>query len=56
MACTSTRPSPGSPLPEAGADLSAQVTRLQQDNHKLMRHNAALIERIESGRTQGNNP
>ena len=56
MACTSTRPSPGSPLPEAGADLSAQVTRLQQDNHKLMRINAALIERIESGVTQGNDP
>jgi two-component system, sensor histidine kinase len=56
MACTSTRPSPGSPLPEAGADLSAQLARLQQDNHKLMRINAALIERVESGMTQGNNP
>jgi len=56
MACTSTRPSPGSPLPEAGADLSAQLARLQQDNHKLARINAALIERIESGMTQGNNP
>ena len=56
MACTSTRPSPGSPLPVAGAELLAEVARLQQDNHKLARINAALIERIESGMTQGNNP
>ncbi len=56
MACTSTRLSPGSPLPEAGAELLAQVARLQQDNHKLARINAALIERIESGMAQGNNP
>ncbi|WP_447892877.1 PAS domain-containing hybrid sensor histidine kinase/response regulator [Pseudomonas marginalis] len=56
MACISTRPSPGSPLPEAGAELLAQVAQLQQDNHKLARINAALIERIESGMAQGNNP
>ncbi|WP_390897274.1 NahK/ErcS family hybrid sensor histidine kinase/response regulator [Pseudomonas grimontii] len=56
MACISTRPSPGSPLPEAGAELLAQVAQLQQDNHKLARINAALIERIESGVAQGNNP
>lgn len=56
MACISTRPSPGSPLPEAGAELLAQVAQLQQDNHKLARINAALIERIESGMVQGNNP
>ncbi|WP_445261455.1 PAS domain-containing hybrid sensor histidine kinase/response regulator [Pseudomonas sp. RA_5y_Pfl1_P24] len=56
MACTSTRLSPVSPLPEADADLPALVARLQQDNHKLARINAALIERIESGITQGNNP
>ena len=56
MACTSTRPSPGSPLPVADAELLAQVSRLQQDNRKLARINAALIERIESGMTQGNNP
>ncbi|MBV4454831.1 PAS domain-containing hybrid sensor histidine kinase/response regulator [Pseudomonas azadiae] len=56
MACTSTRPSPASPLPAAGAELLAQVARLQQDNHKLARINAALIERIESGMSQGNNP
>ncbi|WP_445323917.1 PAS domain-containing hybrid sensor histidine kinase/response regulator [Pseudomonas sp. EA_35y_Pfl1_P108] len=56
MACTSTRLSPVSPLPEADADLPALVALLQQDNHKLARINAALIERIESGMTQGNNP
>lgn len=56
MACTSTRPSLGSPLPVADAELLAQVSRLQQDNRKLARINAALIERIESGMTQGNNP
>ncbi|KRP43518.1 histidine kinase [Pseudomonas libanensis] len=43
-------------MPEADADLRAQVARLQQDNHKLARINAALIERIESGMSQGNNP
>ncbi|WP_032888117.1 PAS domain-containing hybrid sensor histidine kinase/response regulator [Pseudomonas sp. 2995-1] len=43
-------------MPEAGAELLAQVAQLQQDNHKLARINAALIERIESGVTQGNNP
>jgi PAS domain S-box-containing protein len=40
----------------AGAELLAEVARLRQDNHKLARINAALIERIESGMTQGNNP
>jgi PAS domain S-box-containing protein len=43
-------------LPEADVDLLAQVAQLQQDNHKLARINAALIERIESGMSQGNNP
>ncbi|MBB6286544.1 PAS domain S-box-containing protein [Pseudomonas sp. SJZ103] len=56
MACISTRPSLESPLPEVGAELLAQVAQLQQDNHKLARINAALIERIESGMVQGNNP
>ena len=56
MACTSTRPSPGLPLPVADAELLAQVAQLQQANRKLTRINAALIERIESGMTQGNNP
>jgi len=56
MACISTRPSLESPFPEVGAELLAQVAQLQQDNHKLARINAALIERIESGMAQGNNP
>ncbi|MBB6311531.1 PAS domain S-box-containing protein [Pseudomonas sp. JAI120] len=43
-------------MPEVGAELLAQVAQLQQDNHKLARINAALIERIESGMVQGNNP
>ncbi|MCP2141529.1 UNVERIFIED_ORG: PAS domain S-box-containing protein [Pseudomonas poae] len=43
-------------MPEVGAELLAQVAQLQQDNHKLARINAALIERIESGMAQGNNP
>ncbi|EZI28038.1 histidine kinase [Pseudomonas extremaustralis 14-3 substr. 14-3b] len=43
-------------MPEADVDLLAQVAQLQQDNHKLARINAALIERIESGMSQGNNP
>ncbi|AOE68973.1 hybrid sensor histidine kinase/response regulator [Pseudomonas fluorescens] len=37
-------------------ELLAEVARLRQDNHKLARINAALIERIESGVTQGNDP
>lgn len=61
MACTSTRPLPGSPLPvvEAldSAELHAQIRALQQDNRKLLaRINAALIERVESGATRGNDP
>ncbi|WP_372242465.1 NahK/ErcS family hybrid sensor histidine kinase/response regulator [Pseudomonas sp. CM25] len=60
MACTSTRPSPGSPLPAPGlpsvAELQAEVTGLQRQNHKLQRINGALIERIESGVTRGNDP
>ncbi|OPA88960.1 hybrid sensor histidine kinase/response regulator [Pseudomonas fluorescens] len=43
-------------MPAAGAELLAQLAQLQQDNHKLARINAALIERIESGMSQGNNP
>jgi len=60
MACTSTRPSPASPLPEDVPldrnELLAELARLRLDNHKLTRINAALIERIESGVTQGNDP
>jgi len=47
-------------LPATGlqpaAELQAQVARLQHENHKLQRINGALIERIESGVTRGNDP
>ncbi|MGH8331231.1 MAG: hybrid sensor histidine kinase/response regulator, partial [Pseudomonas sp.] len=47
-------------MPEAGpldtAELQAQIASLQRDNHKLQRINGALIERIESGITRGNDP
>ncbi|UCZ86025.1 PAS-domain containing protein [Pseudomonas sp. L5B5] len=60
MACTSTRPSPGSPLPAAGlrpvAELQARIDCLQHENRKLRRINSALIERVESGITRGNDP
>ena len=36
----------------AGADLAAQVLALQQENSKLRRINAALVERVESGSSQ----
>ncbi|MBF6622592.1 MAG: PAS domain-containing protein [Pseudomonas stutzeri] len=52
MACTSIRPSPGSPLvaPEDGevAELPNRLVELERENAKLHRINAALIERIES--------
>ncbi|KTC41040.1 hybrid sensor histidine kinase/response regulator NahK/ErcS' [Pseudomonas sp. ABAC61] len=60
MACTSTRPSPGSPLPAAElrpvAELQARIDCLQHENRKLRRINSALIERVESGITRGNDP
>ena len=37
-------------------ELLAELARLRVDNHKLARINAALIERIESGVSQGNDP
>ena len=47
-------------MPAAGpldsAELQAQIAVLQHDNQKLQRINAALIERIESGITRGNDP
>ncbi|WP_437884307.1 hybrid sensor histidine kinase/response regulator NahK/ErcS' [Pseudomonas sp. LRF_L74] len=49
MACTSIRPSPGSPLDAAPADLPARLAALEAENSRLRTINAALIERIESG-------
>ena len=40
----------------SGAELQAEVNRLQHENQKLQRINGALIERIESGATRGNDP
>ncbi len=42
--------------PLDSAELRAQISALQQDNRKLARINAALIERVESGATRGNDP
>ncbi|MFJ2549851.1 NahK/ErcS family hybrid sensor histidine kinase/response regulator [Pseudomonas sp. NPDC087612] len=51
MACTSTRPSPALPSagPEASVNSDPRLAELQRANHKLLRINAALIERLESG-------
>ncbi len=38
------------------ADLQAQLASLQNENRKLRRINEALIERVESGVTRGNDP
>lgn len=38
------------------ADLQAQLASLQHENRKLRRINEALIERVESGVTRGNDP
>src|SRR3990167_8018455 len=57
MVCTSTRPSPESPLavPDAVdvAELQARCAALEKDNHKLKRINTALIERVESVHSRG---
>ncbi|WP_416310251.1 hybrid sensor histidine kinase/response regulator NahK/ErcS' [Pseudomonas sp. W03] len=59
MACTSTRPSPVSPLAVPGAtadaELRARIEELERDNRKLQRINAALIERVESATSRGDN-
>ena len=55
MACISTRPLLGWPLDDlnmANADLATQLLLLQQENSKLRRINAALVERVESGTSQ----
>ncbi|WP_235868300.1 hybrid sensor histidine kinase/response regulator NahK/ErcS' [Pseudomonas ogarae] len=60
MACTSTRRSPELPLPDIASpaivELQAQLAALQHENRKLRRINEALIERVESGVTRGNDP
>ncbi|WGL63495.1 PAS domain-containing protein [Pseudomonas sp. CW003PS] len=57
MACTSTRPLPVSPLADLlgvpSAELQARCTALEQENAKLRRINAALIERVESIHSRG---
>ncbi|WP_084314146.1 hybrid sensor histidine kinase/response regulator NahK/ErcS' [Pseudomonas jinjuensis] len=57
MACTSTRPSLASPLAIPGAtadaELLSRIDQLERDNHKLRRINAALIERVESANSRG---
>ncbi|MBD9515941.1 hybrid sensor histidine kinase/response regulator NahK/ErcS' [Pseudomonas sp. PDM22] len=59
MACISTRPSPVSPLAVLGAtpdaELRARIAELERDNHKLQRINGALIERVESATSRGDN-
>ena len=57
MVCTSTRPSPESPLAAPAeadvAELQARCQALEKENHKLKRINAALIERVESVHSRG---
>lgn len=57
MVCTSTRPSPESPSADlAGVDaveLHARCQALEKENLKLKRINAALIERVESVHSRG---
>ena len=42
--------------PATAVDLQGQVDALREQNRKLQRINGALIERIESGGTRGNDP
>ena len=57
MVCTSTRPSLESPLAapvEADVvELQVRCQALEKENHKLKRINAALIERVESVHSRG---
>ncbi|UVJ46561.1 PAS domain-containing protein [Pseudomonas sp. LS1212] len=43
-------------VPPSSAELLEQLVGVQRENQKLLRINAALIERIESGVTRGNDP
>lgn len=42
--------------PQDIAELQAELAGLRLENHKLQRINGALIERVESGGTRGNDP
>jgi len=57
MVCTSTRPSPESPsaaqVETDVAELQARCRALETENHKLKRINGALIERVESNHSRG---
>ncbi len=43
-------------VPQEIAELQAELAGLRLENHKLQRINGALIERVESGGTRGNDP
>nr|WP_317850792.1 hybrid sensor histidine kinase/response regulator NahK/ErcS' [Pseudomonas sp. A-B-19] len=43
-------------VPQDIAELQAELAALRLENHKLQRINGALIERVESGVTRGNDP
>ena len=43
-------------VPPDIAELQAELASLRHENHKLQRINGALIERVESGVTRGNDP
>ncbi len=43
-------------VPPDIAELQAELASLHLENHKLQRINGALIERVESGGTRGNDP
>ncbi len=43
-------------MPRDIAELQAELAGLRLENHKLQRINGALIERVESGGTRGNDP
>ncbi|MDD2159455.1 PAS domain-containing protein [Pseudomonas sp. MIL19] len=57
MACISTRPSPElplvAPLTADAAELQARCSELERQNDKLRQINSALIERVESAHSRG---
>lgn len=56
MASTSTRPSPASPLAPFGTSRAASRRELAEENARLRRICAALIERVESSAVAGGAP